>query len=78
MMMMMMMMMMKGCVNHCRFEAANSIEQRETGYTRHKNGKDILVKKGYYRFVSPEGLPFRVDYQADENGFRAIGKHLPK
>jgi hypothetical protein len=65
------------CKYH-RFEAANSIAQREMGYTRHEHGKDVLVKKGYYRFVSPEGLLFRVDYQADEKGFRASGQHLPK
>ena len=57
---------------------ANSVAQEETGFTLHENGQDILVKKGFYRFVSPEGLNFRVDYQADENGFRAFGEHLPK
>jgi hypothetical protein len=37
-----------------------------------------LVKRGFYRFVSPEGLMFRVGYQVNEKGFRAFGEHLPK
>jgi hypothetical protein len=45
---------------------------------RYAQGQNILVKKGFYRFLSPEGLRFRVDYEADENGFRAVGRHLPK
>ncbi|XP_069674230.1 endocuticle structural glycoprotein SgAbd-1-like [Periplaneta americana] len=60
------------------FEAKNSVAQHELGYTRHEDGQDILVKLGYYRFVSPEGLRFRVDYLADEYGYRAYGDHLPK
>jgi hypothetical protein len=61
-----------------RYEAESSIAQRETGYTKQDQGRNILVKKGFYSFVSPEGLCFRVDYQADENGFRALGRHLPQ
>nr|CAD7454035.1 unnamed protein product [Timema tahoe] len=38
----------------------------------------VIVKKGYYSYISPEGIPISVSYIADENGFRATGSHLPK
>lgn len=38
---------------------------------------NVLVKQGSFEFTSPEGQRFKVDYVADENGFRATGDHLP-
>ncbi|PSN37145.1 hypothetical protein C0J52_20160 [Blattella germanica] len=59
------------------FEAANSVAQREQGFIKHESGLDVLVKKGYYSFIGPDGLLYRIDYLADENGFQATGEHLP-
>ncbi|KAG8333496.1 endocuticle structural glycoprotein SgAbd-1-like [Homalodisca vitripennis] len=55
------------------FQAANSIKRAEQGFF--KNDEDqinpIHVKSGMYSFTSPEGVPFRVDYVADERGYRS-------
>jgi hypothetical protein len=37
----------------------------------------VIVKKGSYSYVSPEGKRVTVNYVADENGFRATGDHIP-
>nr|CAD7433147.1 unnamed protein product [Timema monikensis] len=40
--------------------------------------ESVIVKEGFYSYVSPEGIPVSVSYIADEKGFRANGSHLPK
>jgi len=36
-----------------------------------------VVKTGSYSYTSPEGVPITVRWEADENGYRAYGNHLP-
>ncbi|XP_066996255.2 endocuticle structural protein SgAbd-6 [Anabrus simplex] len=38
----------------------------------------VIVKKGSYSYVSPEGKQITVNYVADDKGFRAVGDHIPK
>nr|XP_014278055.1 larval cuticle protein 1-like [Halyomorpha halys] len=46
---------------------------------RTPDGKDnVLVKKGSYRYMSPEGQEVRVDYIADETGYHAISSSIPQ
>ncbi|KAH8297027.1 hypothetical protein KR044_003718 [Drosophila immigrans] len=40
----------------------------------HQYGEAI---KGHYSFVGEDGQTYAVTYTADENGFRAVGDHLP-
>ncbi|RZF47797.1 hypothetical protein LSTR_LSTR006061 [Laodelphax striatellus] len=47
--------------------------RREQGFFKRETGfpDKVHVKTGLYSFISPEGTPVRVDYIADENGYRA-------
>lgn len=34
--------------------------------------------QGSYSYTGPDGILYTVNYIADENGYRAEGKHLPR
>jgi hypothetical protein len=69
------------------FETGNGIVQQESGYVKsvpvfntrsgRYEGGSANVKQGSVSWTSPEGIPFSFSYTADENGFRAIGDHIP-
>ena len=49
-------------------------QQRQLGAKPEERG---TVQRGSYSYISPEGIPISVTWEADENGFRAKGAHLP-
>ncbi|XP_054287913.1 larval cuticle protein 1-like [Macrosteles quadrilineatus] len=52
---------------------------QETGELRPTNDRldNVIVKKGSFRYTSPEGIPVEISYVADENGFRPVGSVIP-
>lgn len=55
------------------FDTDNGIAAAESG---NADGDGTRVK-GFYEYIGTDGKTFRVDYTADENGFRPVGAHLP-
>lgn len=56
------------------FISEDSIHRMERGFfKRDPNSDDLIhVKTGLYSFESPEGDEYRVDFIADENGYRTF------
>lgn len=63
----------------CSFSDDKGTQVSEQGRLITTNGgwEYVVAKTGSYSYISPEGIPITVDYIADENGFRATGKHIP-
>ncbi|GBP80372.1 hypothetical protein EVAR_62275_1 [Eumeta japonica] len=38
----------------------------------------VVVVRGSYKFLAPDGTPVEITYTADENGFQAQGEAIPK
>lgn len=53
------------------YETANNIEAQEQGRLDNAGSDaEVLRAVGYYQYVGEDGQTYRVDYTADENGFR--------
>jgi hypothetical protein len=39
---------------------------------------DVIVMRGSYEYIGADGAVYVVEWEADENGFRASAPHLPK
>lgn len=65
---------------HFAYETDNGIAAEESGVVDTSvNGVGGGTKvRGFYEYIGDDGLKYRVDYVADENGYRASGAHLPK
>ena len=40
--------------------------------------KEVLVMRGSYEYIGPDGVTYVVNWVADENGYRPSARHLPK
>ncbi|XP_055548302.1 pupal cuticle protein 20-like [Wyeomyia smithii] len=61
-----------------KFKTDNEIDVEQTGVFESNKPETPLRVNGYYEFVADDGVRYRVDYLADENGFYAAGDHLPQ
>jgi hypothetical protein len=60
------------------YETENGISAQEQGTIKNPGQQDeASVVQGTFSYTSPEGYPVKLNYIADENGFRAEGAHLP-
>lgn len=60
------------------YETSNGIAADQQGYLKNRGTNlEAQVVQGSYSYTGPDGILYRVDYIADENGYRASGAHLP-
>lgn len=54
------------------FETDDGIKRDEDGTLANAGESEVIVVKGSYSFIAPDGKLYRVDYAADENGYRTL------
>lgn len=63
----------------CSYETSDGQRREEQSQVYEIEGEDPqTVITGFYSYFGPDGVEYKVDYTADENGFTAQGDHLPK
>ncbi|XP_066582750.1 endocuticle structural glycoprotein SgAbd-2-like [Prorops nasuta] len=59
------------------YDTENGISASESGQPKATPEGQAEVVQGRFSYTAPDGTPINLEYVADENGFRAVGAHLP-
>ena len=60
------------------FESENGIKQEAVGQVKLVGDTIVVVMRGSYEYIGADNNVYTVQWEADENGFRASAPHLPK
>ncbi|XP_040581928.1 uncharacterized protein [Lepeophtheirus salmonis] len=60
------------------FQSENGIKQEAEGTTKFVGDTEVVVMKGSYEYVGPDGQTYVVDWYADETGYHPSAPHLPQ
>ncbi|KAK4880194.1 hypothetical protein RN001_008340 [Aquatica leii] len=63
---------------HWEYETENGIKAEESGKLADKGTDEERMQAGrFFQYTGPDQTVYSIGYTADENGFRAVGNHLP-
>ncbi|XP_030560879.1 endocuticle structural protein SgAbd-6 [Drosophila novamexicana] len=61
------------------YETSDGISRQETAQLKHAGtAEEAIAVQGSVKWVGPDGVHYKLNYLADENGFQPEGEHLPR
>ncbi|XP_077286114.1 endocuticle structural glycoprotein ABD-5-like isoform X1 [Arctopsyche grandis] len=61
------------------YETSDGTSRSEQGQLKNPGTEnEALSVTGTFQYLGPDGVLYKVDYIADENGFQPTGDHIPK
>ncbi|XP_017121854.2 endocuticle structural protein SgAbd-6 isoform X2 [Drosophila elegans] len=62
-----------------KFETSDGISREEKATLKNPGTpEEAIAVQGSVNWVGPDGVHYKLNYLADENGFQAQGEHLPQ
>ncbi|XP_016975771.1 endocuticle structural protein SgAbd-6 isoform X2 [Drosophila rhopaloa] len=62
-----------------KFETSDGISREEKATLKNPGTpEEAIAVQGSVSWVGPDGVHYKLNYLADENGFQAQGEHLPQ
>ncbi|EDV95668.1 GH15652 [Drosophila grimshawi] len=61
------------------YETSDGISRQETAKLKNAGTElEAIAVQGSVKWVGPDGIHYKLNYLADENGFQPQGEHLPR